>query len=152
MFHNSVQAHLRTTISLCKLGLEDNLFFARLVRIGSAVFVGASIVLPAQSLLASTYDGQGVHLNSGESVQVNCASGTESTAQLNQFGNTHYYSLRCTGGSSGASSSTPAVVETSGSQTTVHLDHGSSVHLICYGGDANLTAAGNTRYYALNCN
>lgn len=149
MSHKSVQSHLRTMISLFKLD-QDHRSFARLVRIGSAAFVGASIVLPAQSF-ASTYDGQGVHLNSGESVQVNCASGTESTAQLDQFGNTHYYSLRCTGGSS-ASSSTPAVVETSGSQTTVHLDRGSSVHLICYGGDANLTTAGNTRYYALNCN
>jgi hypothetical protein len=130
----------------------ESKFVARLMRIGGAAFVGASIFLPAQVLFASTYDGQGVHLNSGESVQIDCASGQESTAQLDQFGNTRYYSLRCIGGSNTSGSPAPTVVENSSSKTTVHLDRGGSVHIVCYGGSANLNTAGNTRYYALSCN
>lgn len=129
-------------------------FMTCLTRIGGAAFVGASIFLPAQSLIASTYDGQGVHLNGGEAVQIDCASGAETTAQLDQFGNTRYYSLRCVGNGSTSTNTSPAptVVEHTGSATTVHLDRGGSVHIVCYGGSANLDTAGNTRYYALNCN
>lgn len=121
----------------------------RLMRIGSAACVGASIFLPAQSLLASTYDGQAVHLNAGETVKVNCPSGAESATQLEQFGNTQYYSLRCVGDSN--SNPAPGVVEHSDSGTTVHLDRGGSLHIVCYGGDANLNTVGNTRYFDLAC-
>lgn len=122
-----------------------------LMRISSAAFVGAAILLPAQSLMASTYDGQGVHLEAGESVQVNCPGGTESASQLEQFGNTQYYSLRCVGNGSSANNPAPAVVEQSDSGTVVHLDSGGSVHVVCYGSSANLDTAGNTEYYGLNC-
>ena len=129
-------------------------FGARLMRVGGAAVVGASIFLPAQALIASTYDGQSMHLESGEGVQVSCVAGEESTAQLEQFGNTRYYALRCAGGSSTPSSSSapPLVEHNSSGKTTVHLDSGSSLHIICYGGSANLATAGNTRYYGLNCN
>jgi len=125
----------------------------RLMRVGGAAFVGASTFLPAQALIASTYDGQSMNLESGESVQVSCVAGEESTAQLEQFGNTRYYALRCSGGSnSNPGSSAPPIVEhQSSGKTTVHLDSGSSLHITCYGGSANLATAGNTRYYGLNC-
>lgn len=138
MSHN-IQSHSQGAIS------------RRFMHIGSAAFVGASIFLPAQSLLASTYDGQGVHLDAGENVQVDCPAESESATQLQQFGDTQYYSLRCVGGSSSATSPAPAVVEHSNSGTTVHLDLDGSVHVVCYGGSANLDTAGNTRYYNLAC-
>jgi len=136
MFHNSTQSHSKKVIS-------------RFMQIGSAAFVGASIFLPTQFLLASTYDGQAVHLNGGEAVKVNCPSGAESATQLEQFGNTQYYSLRCVGDSN--SNPAPAVVEHSDSGTTVHLDRGGSLHIVCYGGDANLDTVGDTRYFDLAC-
>lgn len=139
MSHNSTQSHSQRVI------------FRRFMRIGSAAFVGASIFLPAQSLLASTYDGQGVHLNAGETVQVSCPADSESATQLQQFGDTRYYSLRCVGGSSSANSPAPTVVEHTDSGTTVHLDLGGAAHVVCYGGSANLDTAGNTRYYNLSC-
>ncbi len=126
--------------------------FASVLRLSGATLVSASVFLPGSSLLASTYDGQGVHLNSGESIQVNCVGGAESVAQLDQFGDTRYYSLHCPGGSGSASQPAPPVVENSGSKTTVHLAPGAAVHVVCYGGSANLDTAGNTRYYGLNCN
>ncbi len=127
-----------------------NKFVTGLMR-WSAVLVGASIFFPVSSF-ASTYDGQSVHVNSGESVQVDCASGNESTAQLEQFGNTRYYSLRCVDGSNNsAQAPAPPLVESSSSGTTIHLDRGSSVPVVCYGGSANLDTAGNTKYYGLNC-
>lgn len=131
----------------------------RIVRASGIAFVGASIFLPVQSMLASTFDGQNMQVNSGESVQINCASGDESVAQLDQVGNTRYYSLRCSNPNSSSANrssapTTPAAaptVEHSGSTTTLHLGSDSPVHITCYGGSANLDTAGNTRYSTFNC-
>lgn len=122
--------------------------------LGSAALISSAFVIhPNPSIATPTYDGSTLTLEPGDSVQAGCVSGDESTAQLNQFGNTNYYSLECLG-SGQASQAGPAdahaLYEDNDQGSTLHVNFG-KVNIICGGGSANLATAGNTRYYSLEC-
>jgi hypothetical protein len=136
---------------------KTQLFGLRAIRLGIATIIGATVFIPAHTLRASTYDGQSVHLDGGESVSVTCprSEEEETPAEFNQYGNTHYYFLRCSSGDastpSPSNASAPVVEHSNSGDTTVHMQHGHSLDIICYGGAANLETFGNTENYALNC-
>lgn len=126
---------------------------SRFAMLGGAALIGSAfVVYPHASIANPSYDGQTLHLAPGESTQVSCVAGEESSATLNQFGDTNYYALECVGSSSQVvSQSGQALYEDqSNGVGNLHVNFG-KVNVVCGGGSANLTQAGNTRYYRLDC-
>lgn len=126
---------------------------SRFAMLGSAALISSAFAIyPNASIATPTYDGSNLTLEPGDSVQADCVSGGESPAQLNQFGNTRYYSLECPGAATQAGpSDAHALYEDNDQGSKLHVNFG-KVNVVCAGGSANLSAAGNTRYYDLECN
>ncbi|HEY9662252.1 MAG TPA: hypothetical protein V6C65_27670 [Allocoleopsis sp.] len=127
---------------------------SRFAMLGSAALIGSAfVVYPHASIATPTYDGSTLTMEGGDSVQVGCVSEevSGSATQLNQFGNTRYYSLECAGSATQAGpSDAHALYEDNDQGSKLHVNFG-KVNIVCAGGSANLSQAGNTRYYDLEC-